>query len=81
MADQTALTRNPTARALTATLFPAGRRLPEADAEALLHRVSEHALLARALRLGLLWLDARHLLRHGRRFHRGAPPHRARFIE
>ena len=55
MADQTALTRNPTARALTASLFPAGRTLPAADAEALLTRVGEHALLARALRLGLLW--------------------------
>jgi len=81
MADQTALTRNPTARALTASLFPAGRRLPAADSESLLIRIGEHALLARALRLGLLWLDARHLLRHGRRFHRGTPRHRERFLE
>ena len=40
MADQTALTRNPTARALTASLFPAGRTLPAADAEALLTRAT-----------------------------------------
>ena len=33
MADQTSLACNRTARALTASLFPAGRRLPAADAE------------------------------------------------
>ena len=75
------LTRHVTARALVATLFPAGDRLPAADPDVLLPDLDAHPRLARALRLGLAWLALRYRLRHGGAFHRAGAERRAAFIE
>ncbi len=79
------LRQDPTAIALCRALFPAGKRLPAADTDALLSRMDAQLAnqtgLQRSLKAGLLWLDNRHRLVRGRAFHRARPTQQQRFLD
>ena len=79
------LRQDPTAIALCRALFPAGKRLPAADTDALLSRMDAQLAnqtgLQRSLKAGLLWLDNRHRLVRGRAFHRARPTQQLRFLD
>ena len=79
------LRQDPTAIALCRALFPAGKRLPAADTDALLSRMDAQLAnqtgLQRSLKAGLLWLDNRHRLVRGRAFHRARATQQQRFLD
>ncbi|EKF74455.1 hypothetical protein A11A3_08540 [Alcanivorax hongdengensis A-11-3] len=79
------LRNDATASALCHSLFPAGQRLPAADVPALLGKLDQQLqsrrLARRALRAGLWWLEGRHIVSRGRRFHRAGHQARDTFIQ
>ncbi len=79
------LRQDPAAIALCRALFPAGKRLPAADTDALLSRMDAQLAnqtgLQRSLKAGLLWLDNRHRLVRGRAFHRARATQQQRFLD
>ena len=82
---QFTLRQHPTAIALCRALFPAGKRLPAADSDALLGKMDAqltgHPALQRSLKAGLLWLDNRHRLVRGRAFRRASLKQQQRFLD
>lgn len=81
----TTLHQHPVAIALCQALFPAGKRLPAADVDAMLGLLDEqldgHPALRRSLLAGLTWLDHRHRFFHGRAFRQAGARQQSRFIE
>ena len=79
------LHQHPVAIALCRALFPAGDTLPAADTDHLLttleQQLQTHTRLRRSLQAGLLWLDQRYRLSHGRPFRKGSPLQQSRFIQ